>query len=143
VIFKRRFQQFGLALIPGIMALFVTDMSINAPDNPLGLRITDGVSAVVFAYVTVRSFQLAIVARPDQLVVRNIFRTVRISWENIARFEPAPEYGIASMRIRLRDGRVIAVTAFGNRNWDTGRVSATVIRELEQLRRQNSHQPAI
>ena len=131
-----------MGLIAGFGALFcVIGVVATLPDNNLGPKIAGGVAAVALACLAVRCWRLAVIAGPDQLVVRNFFRTVRISWQDIAGFEPSPPYGTlwkAGLGIRLTDGRLIAATAFGRNQYETGRVQAAVIRELEELRRQRA-----
>jgi hypothetical protein len=141
VFFQRGFPNFLQALLCGIVALVLFIGVFNSQDDPLGWRITEPVASFVLVCLGVRCWRLAIVAGPDHLVVRNYFRTVRISWQNIAGFEPPPPYatlGKSGLKIRLTDGRVIAATAGGRTQYDTGRVQAALMRELEELRRRRT-----
>jgi hypothetical protein len=140
VFFERGFQNFLMALLVGVGSLL--PLSALAVDSTHGWeKVAAGAAFLACVTLAVRSWRLAIIARPDQLVVRNFFRTVRISWQDIAAFETPPPYGAlwkAGLGIRMKDGRLIAATAFGRNQYETGRVQAAVMRELEELRHQRA-----
>lgn len=146
VIFKRGAQNVLTALFLIIVASFSASGMDN--NNPLGWRIFWAVAVVALACLAVRCWRVAIIAGPDQLVVRNHFHTVRVSWKDITRFEPpqgfqyvGPKMGL---RIHLANGRVISASAFmplirvGN-DWRAGgyqKACAAVTGGLEELHHQ-------
>jgi hypothetical protein len=118
--------------------LLLCDLAVSMP---LGYKTASGATALVFAYLAIRAARAAIVAEADHLVVRDIHRTYQIGWQEIARFETPPPYGTwrkAGLRIHLIDGQMISVIAYAQGLLDTGRPEVTVVRELEQLRRQRT-----
>jgi hypothetical protein len=95
--------------------------------------------AVVLACVLfgVRVARLGMFAGPEQLVVRDYFRTYRIRWTEIASFEPPPPYETlrkAGLRIRLVDGHVISATLYARNGLDTGsRATLDAVQKLNRL----------
>jgi hypothetical protein len=142
VIFRRsaRRRFFGVLCFGTIGLLLLLGL---AATMPLGYKAASGAAALVFAYLAIRAARAAIVAEADHLVVRDMHRTYRIGWREIARFETPPSYGTwrkAGLRIHLIDGQMISVIAYAQGLLDTGRPEATVVRELERLRRQRSRE---
>ena len=114
-----------------------------------GVVSTQGAEQIVLAGVVlacvllgVRIVRLGIYAGPDQLVVRDYFRTYRVDWTAIAGFEPPPPYGAlrkAGLRIRLADGRLISATLYAPNGLDTGhRATLDVIGQLSRLLEQRT-----
>lgn len=98
-----------------------------------------GAALLACAVWGIRIARLGIFAGPDQLVVRNYFRSYRITWQDISAFEIPTRYGTwrnAGLRIRLLNGRVISATLYARGRVDSGRAARTVAEELEELRRQ-------
>jgi hypothetical protein len=97
-------------------------------------------SGAAFLVLAIRIASMGIFAGPDQLVVRDYFRTYRIGWQEISGFEQPPPYGTwrkAGLQIRLSDGRVISATLYGRGGVDSGHAASVAAEKLEQLRRQH------
>jgi hypothetical protein len=95
-------------------------------------KFASGAAMCVFAVLGIRIARLGIFAGPDELVVRDYFRSYRIAWREISAFEMPPQSGTlrkTGPRIRLLDGRLISATLYA----DSGSAAGTVLRELEQL----------
>jgi len=126
------------SVVPGFV--FLSGVLVNTTHG--WEKIADGAVVLAFAIFGVRTARLAIVARPDQLVVRDFFRTYRARWSEIASFELPPPYGTwrkAGLRIRLVDGRLISATLYAQNRFNTGRRSTrAVVQELNRLLQQNS-----
>ena len=107
------------------------------------------------ALVAWRVTRLAVIARPDGLIVRNIRNTHRIRWTEVEEiFQPGPvpaevylENPLARRKwglfIRLTEGAVISATLFSDRfirrQWPgSGRALNEAVRDLNELRRQYS-----
>lgn len=58
-----------------------------------------------------RIMTIGITIRADSLVIRNVFRTHRIRFSEIASVEWVPRYSALQFHIRLTDGRAITPTA--------------------------------
>ena len=107
-------------------------------------KVAGGAAALLFGYIAIRAARAAIFAGADHLVVRDVYRTYRIGWQEIARFEAPPRWGTwrkIGLRIHLRNGQVIAVIAYARGLLDTGRPEEAAVLELEQLRRQRTGNP--
>ena len=103
-------------------------------------KIANGTAVAAFALLGVRTARLGIFATPEQLVVRDYFRSYHVLWSEIASFE-MPSYGAwrnVGLKIHLTDGRLISATLYGRTPLDSGRVQRTVIQELDRLRRQRT-----
>lgn len=73
----------------------------------IGSRIFYGAIALSSAFVIVRWFRSGIFATRSGLIVRNLFKTFRISWDEVAGFRRPARYGRmrnAGLGICLRDG---------------------------------------
>jgi hypothetical protein len=102
-------------------------------------KIANGAAVVAFALLGVRTARLGIFAKPDQLMVRDYFRSYHVLWSEIASFEMPPPYGTwrkVGLKIHLTDGRPISATLYGRTPLDSGRGAHTVIQELDRLRLQ-------
>jgi len=103
-------------------------------------KVGSGAAFLVLVVLAIRIANLGIFAGPDQLVVRDYFRTYRIRWEQISGFEKPPPYGTlrkAGLRIHLSDGRVISATLYGRSGADSGHAASVAVEKLEQLRQQH------
>ncbi|WP_420803218.1 PH domain-containing protein [Streptomyces spiramyceticus] len=83
-----------------------------------------------------RAARLAIVATPDHLVVRNIFRTHTVPWGEIASIAPPKSYGATrkgGIIVSRIDGSSLSATAYvrGPHNRDSFAVS--VANNLQQM----------
>ena len=74
-----------------------------------------------------------IFAGPEQVIVRNYFRTYRVGWAEIPGFDPPHYVGIC-----LTDGAMIRATLFALGRGDRGIAASQVIQELEWLRGQRT-----
>lgn len=102
-------------------------------------KIANGIALLAFAILGIRIARLGIFAGPDELVVRDYFRTYRIAWPDVSAFEMPPPYGTwrkAGLRIRLHDGRLISATLYARGRIDSGTAVRTVMEKLEQFRQQ-------
>ena len=103
-------------------------------------KVGSGAAFLVLVVLAIRIANLGIFAGPDQLVVRDYFRTYRIRWEEISSFERPPPYGTlrkSGLRIHLSDGRVISATLYEQTRMDSGQAASVALEKLEQLRRQH------
>ena len=102
-------------------------------------KIASGAAVAAFALLGIRTARLGIFAKPEQLVVRDYFRSYHVLWSAIATFEMPPPYGASrkvGLKIHLTDGRLISATLYGRTWLDSGRGQRTVIQELDRLRLQ-------
>jgi hypothetical protein len=139
VVFRRSLVRwwtvFGASVVPG----FVFFSGVVADSTHGWEKIACGAAMLAFVILGIRIARLGIFAEPDQLAVRNWFRTYRIAWQDISAFEMPPLHGTlrkAGLRIHLLDHRVISATLYARGGFDSGRAARTVVEELEQLRHQ-------
>lgn len=147
IFFVPRIENVAQAFFAGLVAFMCLMVGVigNWPDD--ALTIFWGVVTAVLVGLGVRCWRRAIIARPDQLVVRNYFYTVRINWQDITHFEPPPPFEPpfgwvrkAGLRIHLTDGRVIPASAFmHDRHVDA--TPETVLRKLARLQRLRTGDP--
>ena len=103
-------------------------------------KVGSGAAFLVLVVLAIRIANLGIFAGPDQLVVRDYFRTYRIRWEKISGFEKPPPYGTlrkSGLRIHLSDGRVISATLYEESGTHSRRAANAALEKLEQLRQQH------
>jgi hypothetical protein len=72
--------------------------------------------------------RVAVETGPDGLLVRNLFTTRRLSWEEVDGFEEGRRRGFALAAVRTRSGRRHALSAVG----DPGPVARKILRALEK-----------
>lgn len=123
VIFRGSARQFRFALAAALATfglLLLRDLGLG---HLSGWHWPTGVGVIVLAcaFFVIRISRLAIIARADELVVRNVLWTYRIGWQDIVRFKPPDDkrtnLGLG-LRIYLADGRVISATAYvPSENW--------------------------
>jgi hypothetical protein len=134
-----------VALISGVPGLIFLS-GVLTPTTHGWEKIASAAVVLAFAMLGIRIARLGIFAGPDQLVVRNQFRSYRIGWREISAFAMPPPYGSMSntgLRIHLLHGRVISATLYSRGPFDSGRAAGTVLEELEQLRRQRTQDCAL
>ncbi len=100
-------------------------------------KVANSLVALAIVVLMVRVARLGLFAEPSQLMVRDIFRTYKISWSEIAGFEVPPPHGTwrkTGIRIRLLDGRVISATLYTRGSLErTSLAARRVIDELARL----------
>jgi hypothetical protein len=87
-------------------------------------RTMSTAATLVGIVLTFRVARLAIVATPDRLVVRNIFRSYTVLWGEIASIDPPKMYGSTrktGIVVTRKDGSSLSATAYvrGPHNRDT------------------------
>jgi hypothetical protein len=139
VAFRRSLARWSTVVCASVVPGFVFFSGVVAGSTHGWEKIASGAAVLAFAILGIRIARLGILAGPDQLAVRNWFRTYRIAWQDISAFEMPPLYGTlrkAGLRIHLLDGQVISVTLYARGIFDSSRAARTVAEELEQLRHQ-------
>jgi hypothetical protein len=112
-----------LALISGLMLFAALDTGVWAA-APFALA-----ALVIMAVVTVRVPVIAIVADGSGVVVRNPFRTYRVTWPQVASFRGTP-----APHVQLTSGKSIRIVAASRAAFESSARFATLINRLEQLR---------
>jgi hypothetical protein len=90
-----------------------------------------------------RSAMVAVVATPDELIIRNFFRTRRVPWGDVRRIErPRPfVYGGPysafanrgnGLHVRLRNGSTLVATAYSPAGTDSADFADNVIEDLRR-----------
>jgi Bacterial PH domain len=141
VAFRRSSARWWIVLLTSVVPglVFLSGALVNSTHG--WEKIADGAAVLAFALLGVRTARLGIYAEPEQLVVRDYFRTYQIGWPEIASFELPPRYGTwrkSGLRIHLIDGRLISATLYRRGRLDSGRAGRTVVQELDRLRRHNT-----
>jgi hypothetical protein len=104
----------ALWLAPAIFfAVFALDLSPDGAPVPTGQRVVYGALALSFLTLAVRTWRIGIFTSTSGVIVRNVLRSARVSWEDIAAFEWGQWRGPGHYPcgvVRRSDGRQI--TAF-------------------------------
>jgi hypothetical protein len=119
------------ALVAAFFGAFALAIGPGAPPTA-GERIVYAAIALPFAILTVRTLRIGVVTGPDGVVVRNILRTHRIPWDDVAGFEMSDWGGFPIGAVRRRDGseqRAIAL----NPPLDMGEGDRRTMRLLAEL----------
>jgi Bacterial PH domain len=140
VAFRRSSARWWIVLLTSVVPglVFLSGALVNGTHG--WEKIANGAAVLAFAILGVRTARLGIFAGPEQLVVRDYFRTYQIGWPEIASFEMPPRYGTwrkTGLRIHLIDGRLISATLYQRGRLDSGRAAHTVAQELDRLCRHN------
>lgn len=102
----------------GALTFFLLGLSVFAvEDSSLGDRILFGLFAPASAWVAVRCWRGGLVVRRDHVEIRNEFRTRRIEWCRIHRFEEGGNWSVIPWRrlyVVRNDGARIAVPYVAN-----------------------------
>lgn len=122
----------ALSVVPGV--IFLSGVMVTSTH---GLeKAGNGVAVLVCVALGIRLAGLGVVADDDRIVVRNIFRTHRIRWPEITRFEEEQQVFLRKgPRIHLIDGRFVAVTIYAKGETE-GRPARRLIQELATRWRQ-------
>lgn len=101
-------------------------------------KVASAAGLLAFATLGVRIARTGIFAGPEQVIVRNYFRTYRVGWAEITGFDPPRYRGRRQngLGICLTDGAMIRATLYARGAADRGTAARTVIQELERLRSQ-------
>ena len=101
--------------VPALPALMVMQNGHTPPPVTISLWV---LGTAAGAWAAARGWRIALLAEPDHLIVRNHFRTYRLSWDDIAEFRDGRMSGgqagvMWALRIRLTDGRTVTSQATG------------------------------
>jgi hypothetical protein len=101
-----------------------------------GSRIAYGIAAAGTLILAIQYARTGVYVTRSQVIVRNVWRTHHIPWEEIDSFAP-PGYGSPhnpGLQIRRSDGSVVYATLYapGRHNQET--FAHDVVARLEQLR---------
>ncbi len=137
----------------GLVCLFLISGSADST-GAIWLRVLAGIGAAGATLYIWRVLQLAIVAEPQQLTIRNVRHTHRVPWGDIEEiYEPGPvpeavylENPLAMRKaglfVRIKGGSVISVSMYAanvlGARYHYYRDVAEVIATLEELRRRYS-----
>lgn len=116
-VYHRRVRWILVAL-EGVFALIAwsgTQVSDTAAAPTLAQRIAWGSILSATVVLMWRTARLAVVLRDRGVIVRNLFRTHRLGWQDVRAVDPAPPYGAlrkAGMQFRLAGGDVVSASAF-------------------------------
>lgn len=94
------------------------------------------VAALAGIALAVRVARLAMVATPDHLLVRNIFRTCKVPWKQIASIEPPKQYGATrktGIVITRTDGSSLSATAYVRGPHNRAQFAESVTRDLQRI----------
>jgi len=139
VAFRRSLARWPTVVCASVVPGFICFGGLVASSTHGWEKIASGAALLAFVIFGIRIARLGIFAGPDQLAVRNYFRTYRIAWQDISAFEMPPRHGTlrnAGLRIHLLDNRVISATLYARGGIDSGHAARRVVEELEQLRHQ-------
>jgi hypothetical protein len=99
-------------VVVGIYVIFWMLLVVGAPD-PTASAVT-AVLGALCGIPLIRLARVALIADSDGLLVRNVWRTHRLAWQDVDRFEVAVGRAGAhrfpnTCRLRVRDGRTLNV----------------------------------
>jgi hypothetical protein len=103
-------------------------------------KVFSAVGLLACAIWGIRIAMTGIFAGPEQVIVRNYFRTYRVGWAEITGFDP-PRYLARrqnGLGICLTDGAMIRATLYARGAGDSGTAASKAIQELERLRSQRA-----
>ncbi len=151
--FSRPGTKATVLLTVGIVPLLLLVAALR-PSGFWWTRLIAGLVVLAAGVVIARIVLVAIVAKPDRLVIRNLRNTHRIPWSQVAEiFEtPPPPPSVyrdnplyrreIDLLVGLTDGSVISATLYSHRLFQDDHSSRKeVIDRLNELRRQLSPQP--
>lgn len=95
---------------------------VAAASSTLG-RVLAGVLSMVPVALALRQARVAVVLTEDAVIVRNVFRTHRLPWQDIASVRPSTAFGYGVARrtgaiFTLRSGQEISADAYVRAAWD-------------------------
>jgi Bacterial PH domain len=105
--FRRQSVRIVIAYLWAVPAVFFGLFALAlGPDAPPTTteRIVYAAIALPFAVLCVRTLRVGVVTGPDGVIVRNILRTHRIPWADVAGFEMSDWGGFPIGAVRRRDG---------------------------------------
>ncbi len=153
ITFSRPGTKATVLLTVGIVPLLLLVAALN-PSGFWWARLIAGVVVLGASVVMARIVLVAIVAKPDRLVIRNLRDTHRIPWSQVAEiFETPPPPPSAyrdnplyrreiDLLVGLTDGSVLSATLYSHRLFhDDHSGRREVIDQLNELRRQLTPQP--
>jgi hypothetical protein len=153
ITFSRLGTKATILLTVGIVPLLLLVAALN-PSGYWWARLTAGVVVLAAGILMARIVLVAIIARPDRLVIRNLRNTHRIPWCQVAEiFEtPPPPPSVyrdnplyrreIDLLVGLTDGSVVSATLYSHRLFqDDHSGRREVIDRLNDLRRQLCPQP--
>jgi hypothetical protein len=115
-VFTRRYRTLLYAFVP----VFGCVLSVGPPSEIAGrtaMRISALVIFSAFALLGWRVLRLAIIVRPDRVVIRNLVATHRIDPASIDHFDPPHRSPLRTgVRAVHADGRFISASAFAKMN---------------------------
>lgn len=115
-VFSRRYRTLLFLFVP----VFGCVLSIGPPSQAgdrTAMRVNALVVFAVFVLLGWRVLRLAIVVRPDHVVIRNLVATRRIEPGSIDHFEPPRLSALRTgVRVVRADGRFISASAFAKMN---------------------------
>lgn len=115
-------------LVVFVCVVAATFFVATANDSPAGpdtgsYSEASGVAALLIAVLwlvlAVRGWRAGLLTTDSRVVVRNLFWTPSVTWEEIQNFEVVGHRGVPDslvLGVRLRSGRVIRVSALGGEN---------------------------
>ncbi len=129
----------GLGLINVILILLVCGFA--GRDNTGA--VISVIILLMLLFMQVRGIRIAVIAA-DRLVVRNVLRTYKVPWRDIASFEMPPDRAVAlAAYARLNSGRKVPLGAISmNRNFQDVDKLRGQLQTLEQIRRRRTTQQA-
>jgi hypothetical protein len=102
--------------------------------NPWALGFLAGWAAIGLL-AGARSAMVAVVATPDEMIIRNFLRTRRIPWGDVSNIEP-PYPGLTywgnGLLVRLRNGATLVATAYSPAGGDSPDFADSVIKDLRR-----------
>jgi hypothetical protein len=105
----------SLAAVAGFTCWGGTLTSDSGAPPRLAQQVFCWVGAAAFVALAARTARLAVIVGDSAVVVRNVFRSYRLPWPEIASVAGPPPYGTrwrAGVQLRLRDGRTVSASAF-------------------------------
>ncbi|MER5213108.1 PH domain-containing protein [Streptomyces sp. NPDC002838] len=94
------------------------------------------VAALAGVALSVRVARLAIIVKPDHLLVRNIFRTYKVPWEQITSIDPPKRYGATrktGIVISRTDGSALSATAYVRGPHNREQFAESVANDLQRI----------
>lgn len=123
----------SLAALVALSGLFVSDDPEASPSSLQ--RLICAVILVALVLVALRTARLAVIVDDEAgLVIRNIFRTYRLGWDEVSAVAEPPPYGTwgrGGVRVKLKDGRLLSATAFVKGPFDPQSVGQRLVTELQ------------
>lgn len=125
----------GLGLVNLLLILLVCGFA--GRDNAFAVILL--VITLLSVFLQVRGIRFAVIA-DDRLIVRNLVRTYKVPWQDIASFEMPPDRVVATAAFaRLKSGRKVPLAAITmNRNFQDYDKLRGQLQVLDQIRRRRT-----